>query len=364
MAMSRPWWKIGVEPNAQHQPQPASFLKKEGGYSVAIIEYDDQGRCYDIASPQHPTQLQLIRDELRSFEGRDAIIVVFIHGWKHNGKSSDENLQEFCVAVQELAAQRIDNGVPILGIFVAWRGLSLYGLGLENLTFWGRKQAGLRVALGAPRELFGYLRQYRRKRLHEGGKPLLIMIGHSFGGLVTYSALAQSLVEAAATQSGKLTPAFADLVMLVNPAFEAERYLPINDIIRRDQGARLSTQQPPAFVSVTAHNDWATGLAFPIGEKLAPFHGRAIGREEQDALFHTMGHLAWLRTHELSVVDGSVVVSPTKVHANAPFWVAGATPEVIDGHNRIWLKPFKEFVLSLLLEHVRTAERERGLGAK
>jgi len=60
----------------------------------------------------------------------------------------------------------------------------------------------------------------------------LIIVGHSFGGMVVYSALAQSLIEAASSIAPHVGTRFADLVLLVNPAFEAVRYLPIFDLLK------------------------------------------------------------------------------------------------------------------------------------
>jgi hypothetical protein len=60
-----------------------------------------------------------------------------------------------------------------------------------------------------------------------------------------------------------VTPSFADLVLLVNPAIEAVRYLPVQALVEERQSAQGNVPQPPVFVCVTANNDWATGLAFP-----------------------------------------------------------------------------------------------------
>ena len=71
--------------------------------------------------------------------------------------------------------------------------------------------------------MFGRLRHYRNHRRKHGGSPLLVIVGHSFGGLVVYSALEQSLIEAASVAADHVVPSFADLVLLVNPAFTAMR---------------------------------------------------------------------------------------------------------------------------------------------
>jgi hypothetical protein len=61
-----------------------------------------------------------------------------------------------------------------------------------------------------------------------------------------------------------------------------------------------------------------------------------------------MGHLAWMRTHELSLRGpseavgefGSAQLRRIRFSEHNPFWVVGATPDVINGHNGIWQQPF------------------------
>jgi hypothetical protein len=322
---------FGLMPNAGHQPP--SSISRMNGYTLSIVEFDDQGRCYDRA------QMASLAAELASLDSRNAIVVVFVHGWKHDGRSDDDNLVHFQGVLAKVAAEAGQSGPAVLGVFVAWRGLSLYGLGLDNITFWDRKQAGLRVSVGAPRELFGRLRQFRRDGLHRDGAPLLVIIGHSFGGMIVYSALAQSLIEAAATQAGHVVPSFADLVLLVNPAFEAVRYLPVHDLVKERGQGSFATNQEPLFVSVTATNDWATGLAFPAGMAINRIEESTRGDEEKQALIRTMGHVRWMRTHELS----SGGLRQVQFDPKNPFWVVSATPDIIDGHNGIWKDAFINF---------------------
>jgi pimeloyl-ACP methyl ester carboxylesterase len=353
---------FGVMPNRPHQ-YPNSVCAFPG-YTLAIVEFDDQGRCYDRR------QMGALADKLKRLEGGDAIIVVFVHGWKHDSRSDDDNLRSFQSVLAALAAEEGPRGVPVLGVFVAWRGLSLFGFGLDNLTFWDRKQAGLRVSMGAPRELFGRLRQFRNERQRQGGAPLLVLIGHSFGGMIVYAALAQSLIEAASTQSGKIVPSFADLILLVNPAFEAVRYLPVHDILKGRGEGSFPSNQNPVFVSVTATNDWATGLAFPAGMLITRLEEATLGTEEKQALINTMGHLPWMLTHALSDAApttpdpttqeiGGCWLKRLRFDPHNPFWVASATPKIIDGHNGIWLQPFRDFAAALVTGHMSTAREAR-----
>jgi pimeloyl-ACP methyl ester carboxylesterase len=331
------WGVIGIAPNRAWQPAGSIFSAP--GFTLSIVEFDDQGRCYNRE------QLAALKRALGDMQDKDPAIVVFVHGWKHNGDSRDDNLQSFCRALQSVAANTGPD-TPVLGIFAAWRGQSLYGFDvLENITFWDRKQAGMRVAMGAPRELFSYLRQYRQLRTKAGGHPLLAIIGHSFGGQIVYTAIAQSLIEAATVAEGRVVPGFGDLVLLVNPAFEAVRYLPIFDIVRN---RTFAADQEPVFVSVTATNDWATRYAFPAGMAFALIQEATKGREERQALTRTMGHLTWMRTHQLRLSGDRVVADAEPGTPRNPFWIASAPPEIVNGHNGIWRPAFHSFVQDLL----------------
>jgi hypothetical protein len=194
-----------------------------------------------------------------------------------------------------------------------------------------------------------------------------VIIGHSFGGMIVYSALAQSLIEAASLPASEVVPSFADLVLLVNPAFEAVRYLAIYDL-RSERDARGYTpRQLPVFVSVTALNDWATGYAFPAGMLISLIEERTRGKQECQALLHTMGHLIWMRTHTLSGSPprtgsadqiGGAFLQRVNMHERNPL-VVSATPDIIDGHNGIWQAPFASFVHALVARHVQRAQEER-----
>ncbi len=339
---------IGDVRNVAHQAP--NWLFHFPTYDLAIVEFDDQGCCHDR------TQMIGLANYITDLHdnAKDAIIIVFIHGWKHDARSDDDNLKDFrrvleqTVYYEEVQAK---NQTPpqspraVLGVFVGWRGMSLYDNlkgWLENVTFWWRQQAGRRVAAGSVRELFGYLHQYRKSRKDRGGRPLLVIVGHSFGGMIVYSALAQSLIEAAATPSGRVTPSFANLVLLINPAIEAARYLPVQALVEERQSTQEAVLQPPVFVCATAKNDWATGLAFPLGNLYSRFTETTKPGQEREAILKTIGHVSWMKTHDLAADFGAGGTTGYKLAPPAPnnlsttpFWVVQATPDVINGHNDI-----------------------------
>jgi pimeloyl-ACP methyl ester carboxylesterase len=356
----------GIMPNAQHQTFHGFMTGAP--YELAIVEFDDQGRCYDRGQMDAvAARLDSLAPEDGPAQGQDVILVVFVHGWKHDARSDDDNLSALRVLLKETVqhehstASPDANKRPVLGILVGWRGLSEFGLGdvIADATFWGRQAAGQRVATGSARELFGRLRHYRNRRRKQWGNPLLVIAGHSFGGMIVFSALAQSLIEAASAPAGKLVPQFADLVLLVNPAIEGARYLPIQDLVSSPAFKNRTAKQLPVFICAQAENDQPIGTWFPVGNVGRRLVEATIGDLEKKCVTHAIGFVPTFRTHTLAGPQGNdkfVLTPPDNAQVN-PFWVLGATKEVIDGHGGIWQVPFLDFIAALLFQHVQASQK-------
>src|SRR5262245_14982559 len=204
--------KFGLRPNA---PSHNGGGAQDNGYELAIVEFDDQGMCFD-----RPTAIDGLTALLREYQSKNPIIVVFIHGWKHNAENDDANLRAFRSLLSHTAAAN-DPPRPVLGVYLSWRGLSRYGnwFWLQS-SFWSRQKAAQRIAQGTPREVLGLLKAFRNGP--PGGKPqaTLVIVGHSFGGLIVYTAIAQSLIEAAASRE-RTTPSSGAVVLLLTRAVSA-----------------------------------------------------------------------------------------------------------------------------------------------
>ena len=95
LAPVEPQKPAGIMPNAQHQ----TFHGFMSGapYELAIVEFDDQGRCYDRG------QIDAVAERLDALapedarQGQDVILVAFVHGWKHDARTDDDNLSAFRV---------------------------------------------------------------------------------------------------------------------------------------------------------------------------------------------------------------------------------------------------------------------------
>ena len=190
---------------------------------------------------------------------------------------------------------------PVLGVFVGWRGKSAFGLGdvIADATFWERQAAGQRVAVGSVRECSAGS-PYRNRQKKNLGNPLLVIVGHSFGGMIVFSALAQSLIQAASAPAGGVTPEFADLVLLVNPAIEGARFIPIYDLVTSPAFKTRTTRRLPIFICAQAENDQPVGTVFPLGSIGHAVTEATIGDLEKWCVTHALGFVPGFRTHALA----------------------------------------------------------------
>jgi hypothetical protein len=109
---AEPWWQIGIAPDEARQP--AQAIVHQDGYTRIIVEFDDQGCVYEAS------QMQTLISTLDRLKGQRAIIVVFVHGWKHNARAEDPNLASFeKVLAQTARAEELAQGPeqrPVLGV--------------------------------------------------------------------------------------------------------------------------------------------------------------------------------------------------------------------------------------------------------
>ena len=148
---------------------------------------------------------------------------------------------------------------------------------------------------------------------------------------------------------------YCDLIVLLNPAFEATRYEPLHDAARRRV---YPDSQRPVFMAITARNDHATKYAFPLGRTINTIlESERYTEEETDHTQETIeglanknaiGHALRYRTHRLEGSDGKAQMSAELGDPRSrnpctgpstgcnPYWVIAADERVIDGHNGIY----------------------------
>src|SRR5688572_6332937 len=241
--------------------RPDSIVHREN-YDVAFVEFDDQGELWSPA--QVVAAHRLIQETAASENG--IILNVFIHGWGHNASPDDGNvagLESFLDQIATLDSNRRgEQARRVVGVYIGWRGKTTPSRLLAPVTFFSRFRAAKRVAGTAATETV------LRLLLAGRGNPAntTVAIGHSFGGLILESALAQTIVGALSVALAEDTHEVnvpADLVLLVNPASQALEAKQLIDIFdryhikfqREDEEGRL--YEVPLVVSMTSTADLA-----------------------------------------------------------------------------------------------------------
>ena len=290
-------------------------------FMLGFVEIDDQGQLRDRA------QMRALIDSLYQIAVNDSILInVFVHGWHHNAAPGDPNIESFKNALARLSKIEHDLSLTkhtatrkVVGVYVGWRGESITIPGLNYLTFWDRKSTAQEVGHLGVTELLLKLEEIAnvKNSLSPPIKSRLVVVGHSFGGAVVYSATTQILASRFIdSRAGKgyvdTAKGFGDLVVLLNPAFEALSYAPSYDLAQ----ARCSyfDNQVPRLVILTSEADYATKLAFPAGQTFSTFFETHNTIERNDCKFsltldegeadrNAVGHYLPLISHTLKPVD-------------------------------------------------------------
>lgn len=382
-------------------------LEDHQDYLLGFVEFDDQGWFWDRR------QMWALIDTLQSKEALETglVMVVYVHGWQHNAAYEDANVTAFRSTLSrihdlEQLASKEENRPPrkVAGVYVGWRGQSVNLVPFTGLTFWDRKNTANTVGHGALSELLIQLENVQISHLDvydrpesKSAKTKLIVVGHSFGGQMVYSALSQILIDRFVGEQELPPQTFGDLVVLVNPAFEASRFSPMREtaVERRWYPAG----QLPLVTIFTSENDYATKYAFPIGRWFSTFFESTRDSEQKWANRETVGHFEpyithrLIRTHkeqeEKPAQQADLELKPGIEAAKAdlalsksikerwndissknnwtldftgsqlrhlgksqplnPFYVVSVDKEIIDGHGGIWGPIFVDFMRQFIL---------------
>jgi hypothetical protein len=269
-------------------------------FDLAFVEFTERGNVFNR---ENMKKVLARVDELATVKNSDdlpsppsksetpgVLVVVFVHGWRHNADVDDGNVQSFRGLLEKVSnpavRRRILGNRKLIGIYVGWRGLVLNPDSFLSLpSFWDRKAVAHEVGKGGVSEL---LLQLQHSVIGEEepdkdseSKNLLLVTGHSFGGAIVLSALNEILLERIVTAKPQPTlcdlnapPAceclqtrpFAHGVVLLNPAIEANEILQLKEIVAQRCFAR--TQNKLLHV-ISSDADRATHWAFPGGQWLA-----------------------------------------------------------------------------------------------
>lgn len=305
---------VSCTANRMHRPES---LEEHPDYSLAFIELDDQGELW--APSQLDRALAQI-DRLNQGEYGMAL-VLFVHGWNNDASDREEAegggaLYQYRAVLSRLSegirSELPDQDLPVMGIYLSWRGRVSSVPLLREASFYNRRGAAERIAgLPATEAIYRIL-----TALRENPASRSVLFGHSFGSMILERALAQAVVGALLAAPGQQLIFPADLVVLINPAGSATPAKQLVDILARNRlkTYRLDSEgnriERPLLVSFTSETDRATRTFFPLGMHVKAMNKkfRDYGEEycspisNQRRLYtHTAGHVSELHSHEVSV---------------------------------------------------------------
>jgi hypothetical protein len=331
--------------------QPDSVVEEIEGCKLGFVEIDDQGWFWDRRQWDAVQAMVTQAAALDQAEGAQPILIVlFVHGWKHDARTDDENVVTFRQTVAALsAAEKTDSEQEgraprkVVGVYAGWRGLSATWEPFKELSFYERKNTAHKVGHGAMTELLVRLEgletlsnsRLRKSRANppqadEPGTEFMV-VGHSFGGAAVYSALSQVLVERFIedTNHGRVLKPFGSLIILINPAFEASLYNDLNELATSLPG--YPPEQRPVMAIFTSKADWATKYAFSAGRFFSTlFEEHRTDKPQRQANLTAVGHFAPFTTHDLvydpKATDTALPPATATAPVLPPVPAAAATP--------------------------------------
>lgn len=278
-------------------------------FHLSILQFCEHGGliqtdCKTTPAPDNPVpsvvnrQTESLLDQLT--RNKQSLVVVYVHGWRHDDRSGDDDLRRLVHLANYSAAfvkspLRMPSSVQaslqhppnVVAVYVSWRGnqLSRDDGGLRStilaaLTFPSRKRASESAALqvvAVLKHIEGHLGS-----LNQGLPPgsqsrnRMLVVGHSAGGNLLMHGLQDRMSRALREriQSGAwdrpMKGPLGDLTVLINPASEAIRWTAIqrgfySDLNQlsgpqrtliagscRNLACLFGNEQPPTVMSITA----------------------------------------------------------------------------------------------------------------
>ncbi len=278
----------------------------DGDFQLAFVEFGDDGTAWSAAQRQ-----RVIKTVTDAGEPNGIALLVFVHGWRHNANVCDDNVACFRQVLQSFAIREhtLNGAHPrsVVGVYLGWRGLSSCTEPLTTTSIWRRKNIGENLGARAGREVLRQLMTAFGSVKDGHPNSRLIIAGHSLGAGVVFSAVTPLLLQRlhdaipqdaqnrtikridtldVTPESPTQTPPvpLPDLVLLLNPAFEAELYKPIQ-LQLSSMAARniqFDSCQQPLMMTISSSHDGATKGIFFLGQFLEAvvtplwwFHGPA-----------------------------------------------------------------------------------------
>jgi hypothetical protein len=326
--------------NAQLDAEARS-VERFKHFDLGVLEITDDG----LVNPAQKEQVfDMVREDLA--RPNEMLLVVFVHGWHHGPHVCDRDLACFRRVMERLATSKElkARNSTVTGVYIGWRGESIRTKPWNNLSFWDRKNTAQHVGRTGGKEVMLELDAMYAEAKEKGKTATMVTVGHSFGGALVFSAMKGlatgdaagiipnttleqtyrivraegNRVEADKTGVKALRARLGDLVVLVNPAIEADQYKPFHaDLPKSDTGGYrpppdkdkpYDQSQLPVLLAIASTADDAVGVAFPAGRWVAAVKDIdiAFDRSKRTGMGHYEPHL----THKLTYPEKEFEETP------------------------------------------------------
>jgi pimeloyl-ACP methyl ester carboxylesterase len=223
---------------------------------VAFIEFDDFGQAFNTG------QIKAAEDAIRKEQLRGPVVtVLFIHGWKNNASDSSGNVPGFRRVLQQLQPNL--NGVGLVGVYFGWRGGTTNVAVAKDLTYWNRRDTATYIPGSNISEALLRVAAATKGPDYKGTSKLVV-VGHSFGGLVLERTVTPHLTRMVVENQDPSVKSYplADLLVFVNEAAAATEAIQLLTMLN----GQVEPQEYPMIVSITSQGDTATKIVLPVGQ--------------------------------------------------------------------------------------------------
>lgn len=236
-----------------------STVGQQSDIPLAFIEFDDMGQAFNLG--QIAAAEQTIQDSKKKH--KQVVTLLFIHGWKNNASDDSNNVPAFRRFLQQFQPQLTELGpdIALVGVYFAWRGNVTNVPVAQDLTYWNRRDTATYIPGSNMSEALLRVARAAKGADYSDKSSKLIVVGHSFGGLVLERTVTQYLTRRVVETSGDFAP-FADLLVFVNEAAAATEAIQFLTMLKQE----VKHQEYPTIVSITSAGDLATGVVLPIGQ--------------------------------------------------------------------------------------------------
>jgi hypothetical protein len=369
--------------------------RRESNFTMNFVEFKDNGKPH--CSEQLAHALEQI-DRARS-DNESVVVLAYIHGWKNNANEDlSADVKKFSTEVDRISKilpqSGSDKNPPLVGIYLAWRGLTLTVEPFKTISYWPRRAVARRVGRTG---IYDAVEQIVNKVGEARSRTTLVFVGHSFGARVLENAAdaaggkpgfmnrhlqvmkQRQLARRRSPMTMELKEAPqppADLIVYVNAATAStvtRRTVKEWEAICKEGSDSAVCAAHPFWLAFTSTADVATGVIMPIANAVFP----ALSSDGLHLI--SAANTPWLHTHDVheetceknrkpddfncppgskadacfgAIRDASKYcyeirrVNPTEPVKT--FWIMNVNGHVVKDHGDIWNANVINLILSIM----------------